>query len=104
LLRGLELAHHSRPDPLVERAREELPAAAACPRRPWLTGVDALTQSELRVAHMVGRRRSNQEVAQALFITTQTVKGHLSNVYRKLGISSRRELDAALRREANTET
>ncbi len=97
LLRGQELAHRCRADPLSERAREELLAAGARPRRPWQTGVDALTPSELRVARMVGTGRSNQEVAQALFVTTQTVKGHLSNVYRKLGISSRRELDAALR-------
>jgi DNA-binding CsgD family transcriptional regulator len=104
LLRGQELAHRCRADPLLERAREELLAAGARPRRPWLTGVDALTPSELRVARIVGTGRSNQEVAQALFITTQTVKGHLSSVYRKLGISSRRELAAALRRQANTET
>jgi DNA-binding CsgD family transcriptional regulator len=96
LLRGLELAHRCRADPLLVRAREELLAAGARPRRPWLTGIDALTPSELRVARLASRGRSNQEVAQALFITTQTVKGHLSSVYRKLGISSRRELDAAL--------
>jgi DNA-binding CsgD family transcriptional regulator len=98
LLRGLELAHVCRADPLAERAREELLAAGARPRRPWLTGVDALTPSELRVARLAGTGRSNQEVAQSLFITTQTVKGHLSGVYRKLGITSRRELPAALAR------
>ena len=58
--------------------------------------MDALTPSELRVARLAGTGRSNQEVAQALFITTQTVKGHLSGAYRKLGITSRRELAAAL--------
>ena len=100
LRRGLELAHHARADPLVALANEELQAAGARPRRPWLTGVEALTPSELRVARLAAEGASNREVAQALFITTPTVKGHLSNVYRKLGIASRRELPGALGSQA----
>jgi DNA-binding CsgD family transcriptional regulator len=96
LRRGLELAHEARAEPLAERAREELLAAGARPRRPWLTGVDALTPSELRIARLAAAGASNPEIAQALFVTTQTVKGHLSNVYRKLAIGARRELADAL--------
>jgi DNA-binding CsgD family transcriptional regulator len=96
LRRGLEMAHEARAEPLAERAREELLASGARPRRPWLTGVDALTPSELRVARLAAAGASNPEIAQALFVTTQTVKGHLSNVYRKLAISARAELADAL--------
>ncbi len=96
LRRGLELAHDARAEPLAERAREELLASGARPRRPWLTGVDALTPSELRVARLAADGASNRDVAQALFVTTQTIKGHLSSVYRKLEIGSRGELADAL--------
>jgi DNA-binding CsgD family transcriptional regulator len=102
--RGLELAHRARAEPLATLAREELLAAGARPRRPWLTGVDALTPSELRVARLAAAGHSNQEVAQSLFITTQTVKGHLSSAYRKLGIGSRHELAGALERSPASPT
>ena len=36
--------------------------------------------------------RTNQEIAQSLFVTTKTVKTHLGSAYRKLGISRRTEL------------
>ena len=39
---------------------------------------------------------TNREIAQALFVTPKTVEVHLSNAYRKLEISSRRQLAAAL--------
>jgi len=40
---------------------------------------------------------SNPEIAQAVFVTLNTVEGHLRHVYRKLSVSSRAELPAALR-------
>jgi DNA-binding NarL/FixJ family response regulator len=39
---------------------------------------------------------SNREIAQALFVTLRTVEMHLSNAFRKLGISSRTQLATAL--------
>lgn len=36
--------------------------------------------------------RSNKEIAQALFVTINTVEGHLSHAYAKLGIRSRAQL------------
>jgi DNA-binding NarL/FixJ family response regulator len=39
---------------------------------------------------------TNKEIAQALYVTPKTVEVHLSNTYRKLEISSRRELAGAL--------
>jgi DNA-binding CsgD family transcriptional regulator len=96
LRRALEIAHACAAEPLADRARQELLAAGARPRRPWLSGLESLTPSELRIARLAAQGRSNNEVAQTLFITTRTVKGHLSSVYRKLDISSRRELPRLL--------
>ena len=45
---------------------------------------------------MAAQELSNKEIAQALFVTVKTVELHLSSVYRKLGIGSRKELAAAL--------
>ena len=39
---------------------------------------------------------SNREIAQALFVTLRTVEMHLSNAFRKLGVSSRTQLAGAL--------
>ena len=82
---------------LAERARQELRAAGGRPRRPRVSGVDALTASERRIARMAAEGLSNPDIAQALFVTTKTVEAHLSNAYRKLAIRSRAELPAALR-------
>jgi len=78
-----------------ERARSELTAAGARPRRAALTGFDALTASEGRVAELAVDGLTNREIAQALFVTIKTVEWHLGNTYGKLGIGSRRELKAA---------
>lgn len=93
---GLDLAVTGGATRLAGRARAELAAAGARPRRLHLTGRDALTPSELRVAVLAGGGRTNNEVAQALFITPKTVDTHLTNAYHKLGISSRHDLAAAL--------
>jgi DNA-binding NarL/FixJ family response regulator len=45
---------------------------------------------------MAAEGMTNREIAQALFVTPKTVEVHLSNAYRKLGISSRRQLASVL--------
>jgi DNA-binding CsgD family transcriptional regulator len=92
LRRGLDLAHRCGALSTAERARAELTAAGARPRRAALTGFDALTASERRVAELALEGLTNREIAQALFVTVKTVEWHLGNTYGKLGISSRREL------------
>jgi DNA-binding CsgD family transcriptional regulator len=82
--------------PLAARANTELRATGARPRRIALSGVESLTPSERRVAQMAAGGPTNREIAQALFVTPKTVEVHLSSVYRKLGISSRSQLQAAL--------
>lgn len=96
LRHALELAHRCNASPLAERAREELRACGARPRRVMLSGIESLTASELRVVRMAARGLTNTEIAQHLFVTRKTVEVHLSNAYRKLDIRSRRQLPAAL--------
>ena len=97
LRQGLDLAYRCGAGRLAERATDELRAAGARPRRASLTGLEALTPSELRVAELAASGMSNPEIAQAVFVTLNTVEGHLRHVYRKLSVSSRTELPAALR-------
>ncbi len=93
---GLELAQRLGATVLADRVREELVATGARPRRLVLSGVDSLTPSERRIAAMAAEGLSNREIAQALFVTLRTVEMHLSNAFRKLDVSSRTQLPAAL--------
>jgi DNA-binding CsgD family transcriptional regulator len=96
LERGLDLAYHLGARRIANQARAELIAAGAKPRRDAITGRDALTAGELRVARLAADGLTNREIAQALFITTKTAKSHLSHVYRKLEITRRGQLANAL--------
>jgi DNA-binding NarL/FixJ family response regulator len=54
------------------------------------TAADAgLTDRELEVLALAAQGHSNAEVARLLWVTPQTVKFHLSNIYRKLDVSNR---------------
>ncbi len=57
-----------------------------------------LTDSELAVLRFLPSHMTNQEIAEALFLSINTVKTHLRSVYRKLGVGSRREAIARGRR------
>jgi DNA-binding CsgD family transcriptional regulator len=93
--RGQELAAFCAATALVERARDELRAAGARPRRSAVSGVDALTPSERRVAQMAAEGMINREIAQSLFVTEKTVETHLRNSYAKLKVRSRTQLQDA---------
>jgi two-component system nitrate/nitrite response regulator NarL len=56
-----------------------------------VVGANALSERETAVLEAVARGLSNREIGRQLWISEQTVKFHLRNVYRKLGISSRTE-------------
>ena len=101
LRNGMELAHRCGAAPLVERAREELLATGARPRRIMRTDVDALTPSELRVARMAAQGLTNREIAQALFVTQRTVETHLTHVFQKLDIATRGEIAPRLTSSAD---
>ncbi|CAL9477781.1 AAA family ATPase [Streptomyces sp. enrichment culture] len=67
-------------------------------RRPGAprTGPEALTDSERRIAGLAAEGRTNAEIAAALHLARRTVETHLTAAYRKLGITRRTELPAAL--------
>jgi DNA-binding CsgD family transcriptional regulator len=96
LRKALQLADGMGAVPLAETARMELRATGARPRRAAFSGADALTPAEHRVAQLAAHGLTNREIAQELFITPKTVQTHLAHAYRKLDISSRRQLSSAL--------
>jgi len=61
-----------------------------------VTGADALTPSERRVAQMAAQGMINRDIAQALFVTEKTVETHLGHAYAKLNVRSRADLPEAL--------
>ena len=91
---ALDLADAGGLAAVARHAREELQVSGARVRRPALSGVDALTPSERRIADPAAKGLSNPEIAQTLFVTVKTVEMHLGHAYRKLGIRSRRDLAA----------
>jgi DNA-binding CsgD family transcriptional regulator len=96
LLEALDAAHRCGAAPLAARARAELVAAGARPRRQLLRGPEALTASERRVAGLAARGLTNRQIGEALTVAPRTVEGHLTRVYGKLGIASRTEIHPAL--------
>ena len=53
--------------------------------------IEPLTGRELIVLRYLPTLRRNVEIGESMFVTVNTVKAHLKSVYRKLGVSSRRE-------------
>lgn len=67
---------------------------ATAPPRPAVAGntqVSELTRREREILTLVAEGHSNAKLAKMLWVTEQTVKFHLSNVYRKLDVSNRTE-------------
>jgi DNA-binding CsgD family transcriptional regulator len=96
LRQALDTARRVGAQPLARRAETELRATGAKPRRVLLTGLEALTASERRIAELAALGHTNSEIAQTLFITTRTVEGHLTHVFQKLEVKTRMELPTAL--------
>jgi DNA-binding CsgD family transcriptional regulator len=93
---ALQLARACGADATAVRAHDELVAAGARPRRDPTESRSHLTPSELRVARMAAEGMTNREIAQALFLTENTIETHLRSVFRKLEIRSRSQLARAL--------
>ena len=103
LRQALDLADRCGGKAVAERARSELLVTGARPRRTRITGVEALTASELRVARLAVQGLTNRQIAQALFVSQPTVATHLSHCYQKLNISSREQLSIELARTSRAD-
>jgi len=96
----LRTAHHLLDaigmEAFAERARRELLATGerARKRRPGTRG--ELTPQEEQIARLACDGLSNPEIGTQLFVSARTVEWHLRNVFAKLGITSRRQLQTAL--------
>ena len=99
LLEALALAARCGARALERRARAELAAIGVRPRTADRAGADSLTPSERRVAELAAAGGTNREIAQTLFVTEKTVETHLGRAFRKLDISSRRQLWDVLARD-----
>jgi DNA-binding NarL/FixJ family response regulator len=89
---------HAHPDDLATAVRQAfshsifMAAQPLAPARPQVSrDVAILTKREREILGLVAVGHSNREVAQQVWVTPQTVKFHLLNVYRKLGVANRTE-------------
>jgi len=83
-------------DGWAERARAELLATGIAVRRPTPSHGE-LTPQERTVAGLVANGLTNREIAQRLFVTTNTVETHVRHIFQKLDVSSRTQLAIAFR-------
>jgi DNA-binding NarL/FixJ family response regulator len=104
LRRALDLSRRGGMLLLARRAQDELKAAGARPRRDVLTGPDALTAAEHRVAALAAAGHNNREIAERLYVTQRTVETHLTHAFQKLSITSRTELTARMKPDEPAES
>ncbi|HET7380784.1 MAG TPA: helix-turn-helix transcriptional regulator, partial [Gaiellales bacterium] len=100
LLEALALAARCGAKALERQSRVELAAIGVRPRTTERAGEDSLTPSERRVVEIAATGSTNREIAQTLFVTEKTVETHLGRAFRKLDVSSRRQLSDVLARAA----
>jgi DNA-binding CsgD family transcriptional regulator len=80
----------------AERAGRELLATGETARKRAVETSDELTAQEAQVARLARDGLTNPEIGARLFISPRTVQYHLRNVFLKLGIDSRTQLDRVL--------
>jgi len=84
MIAGDQPFHYAAPHPTTANHQTEGPATD-------------LTRRELEILQMVSHGHSNSQLARILWVTEQTIKFHLSNVYRKLDVQNRTEAGAKAR-------
>ncbi|WP_030669657.1 helix-turn-helix transcriptional regulator [Streptomyces sp. NRRL B-1347] len=93
---ALRLAHGTLSDlgmeAFAERAAGELRATGEQARSRTAQATDQLTMQEVHIARLVADGATSKEVAAKLFLSPRTVDAHLRNIFRKLGLTSRRQL------------
>ncbi|MFF2393226.1 AAA family ATPase [Nocardia sp. NPDC058114] len=87
-----EMLTDMRADAFAARAARELRATGQHPRNRSTEPGTELTAHEQLVARLVATGSTSREVATQLFLSPRTIDAHLRNIYRKLGISSRKQL------------
>ncbi|MFC4037710.1 AAA family ATPase [Dactylosporangium siamense] len=95
LTEALDLFTAAGADAFAELARAEL-TPSSTRTGPAGSAVEHLTPHEWRIAYAAAEGRTSREIADRIVLSVRTVDYHLGNVYRKLGIRSRRELIALL--------
>jgi DNA-binding CsgD family transcriptional regulator len=93
-----DMFHRMGAEAFAERARRELIATGETARPRTVAASNDLTPQETQIARLAVEGRSNPEIGSELFISPRTVEYHLSKVYTKLGVSSRRELRRSMPR------
>jgi len=81
----------------AERARRELLATGETVRRRTVETAEELTAQEIQISLRARDGLTNSEIGAELFLSARTVEWHLRKVFTKLGISSRKDLQHALR-------
>jgi DNA-binding CsgD family transcriptional regulator/tetratricopeptide (TPR) repeat protein len=94
--RGATLAEELGALTLAARAGELSVAAGSRPRRAARRGPSALSAAERRTARLAAEGMTNREIAETLIVSEKTVESQLRAAFRKLGISSRRQLPAVI--------
>nr|WP_106192491.1 LuxR family transcriptional regulator [Umezawaea tangerina] len=95
-LRELRAAHElfaaAGAEAFARRAAGELRAAGHRVQRRSAQAYETLTMQQVAVARLVASGATSNEVATQLFLSKRTVDAHLRTIFRKLGVTSRRQL------------
>lgn len=83
---------------LDEVAKDTLKVPAGHPLQKSAEGLEPLTDHELRILDLLEIGYSNKQIAQEFSVSVNTVKFHLKNIYRKLGVVNRTQAARAIRK------